>query len=97
MFSFVWNVALVINVAYPALTGEFEFGLATTAAVLDISEIIKFNNHGKSSSISKLIQCKLRDLYKLLKYFNGTRPSASNLLSLLSGGRPINFALYSKI
>ena len=42
-------------------------------AVLDISDILQFLEHDKLSSISQLIKCKLRDLQKLLKYFNGMK------------------------
>ena len=46
--------------------------LATTAAVLHISEIIHSFEYDESSSISQLIKGKSRNLQKLLKYFNGT-------------------------
>ena len=54
------------------------------AAVLDISDIIRFLDYNKSSSISLLIKCKLRDLQKLLKYVNGTTTSASIYCCLIS-------------
>ena len=69
--------------------------LATTAAVLDISEIIHSFEYYESSSISQLIKGKSRNLQKLLKYFNGTTGSVSNVLLLL-GMPPIIFILYSK-
>ena len=46
--------ALVVSVAYLAGLG----GLGATAGVLDISEIKKFFDQDKSSSISKLIKGK---------------------------------------
>ena len=51
--------------------------------VIDISYIIHFLEHGKSSSISQFANGKLRDLQKLLKYFNGTETSASKLYHCL--------------
>ena len=43
-------------------TGRF----AGTVGVLDISDIIQYLDHDKSSSISQLIKGKSRDLQKLL-------------------------------
>ena len=42
----------------PAMAGTdgLEFGFPTTAAVLDISDIIQYLDHDKSSSISQLIK-----------------------------------------
>ena len=56
------------------------FRLECTSSVPDISDIIKFLDHDKSSSVSQLIKGKPRYLQKLIKYFNGTTTSASNLL-----------------
>ena len=67
----------------------------TTLNVLYISDIKQYFDHDKSSSISQLIQSKLRDLQKLDNYFNGTTTSVSNIL-LLFGVFLINFVLYSK-
>ena len=50
----ICSVALVVSVAY--LAGLV--GLAATAGVLDISEIKKFFDQDKSSSISQLIKGK---------------------------------------
>ena len=75
--------------------GRFALGLPAIAGVTDISDIIHSFDHGKSSSISQLINKKSRDLQKVLKYFNETTTSASNIL-LLFGFLPINFVLYSK-
>ena len=64
-----------------ARTGRLASGLADTSGVLDTSDIIiviyyqKFIYHVKPGSISQLIKGKLRDLKKLLKYFNGTTTS----------------------
>ena len=86
---FIWNVALFVVVATSYLTGlEFE----TTLHVLDTSDITQYFDHDKSSSISWLIKGKSRDLQKLLKYFNGTTTSSSNVPPL-SGVFPINFVL----
>ena len=70
-------------------------GIAATAGVLDISDIIRYLEHDKLSSISQLIKGKSKDIQKLLKFFNGTTTSASNIL--LSFSVPsIIFILYSK-
>ena len=55
-------------------------GLVGTAGGLDISNIMQCLDHDKSSSISQLIKSKSRGLQKLLKYFNRTTTSASNIL-----------------
>ena len=58
----------------------------------------KFYNifdHGKSTSISQLIKGKWRNLQKLLKYFNETTTSTSNVL-LSAGALHIILVLYSK-
>ena len=78
-----------------AWTGVLEFGFPASGAVLDISDIIYFFVHLKSSSISQLIKCKSRNLQKLLKYFNRATTSVSNLLAITSVS-PVIFALYSK-
>ena len=44
------------------MTTGHEAGLASTAGVFDISEIMQCFTHVKSSSISQLIKGKLRDL-----------------------------------
>ena len=69
------------------------FGTALNA--LNISLITQFLDHGKSSSISHIINGKSGDLQKLLKYFIGTTTSAFNLLAL-SGVLPITVVLYLK-
>ena len=84
---FIWNVELVVL----ASTGLS----ASTAAVLDTSDIKQFFAHLKSSSISQLIKDKSRDFQKLFKYFNGTTASTSNLL-LLADVLPIIFVLCLK-
>ena len=88
---FIWNVASVVYVAYKGGKGT----LAGTAGVFDVSDIIKYLDHGKSRSISQLIKDKLRDFQKLLRYFNGTTISTSNIL-LSSRVLQIIFVLYSK-
>ena len=69
-------------------------GLADTSGVLDVSEITQSFNYDKSSSISQLIKSKSRNLQKLLKYFNGTATSVSNVL-LPAGVLPAILLLYS--
>ena len=81
------NLAEVVAVA---ATGRFP----TTAMVLHIWDPTQYLDHDKSSSISQLIKEKSRDLQKLLRYFNGTTISASNIVSF--GVLPIIFVLYSK-
>ena len=76
-------------------TGKEVFGLPGTAGVIDISYIMHSFNYDKSSVISQLLNGESRDLQKLLKYFNGTTTSASNIF-LSSGVLPITFVLYSK-
>ena len=44
------------------MTTGHEAGLASTAGVFDISEIMQCFTHVKSSSISQFIKGKLRDL-----------------------------------
>ena len=70
------NVALCVSVALTAWTGGLLFGLAATATVIDISEIINIVSHEKLHYILQLIKRKSRDLQKLLKYFNETTASA---------------------
>ena len=55
----------------------------------------QFSVRLNSNSISYIINGKSRNLQKLLKYFNGTTTSLSNIL-LLFGVLPISFVLYSK-
>ena len=68
-------------------TSGLASGLPGTAGIFDISDIIYSFDHDKSSSVSKLINGKSRDLQTLLKYFNGTTTAASNIL-LSSGVLP---------
>ena len=76
---FVWNFGLVVSTSALAGLG----GLAASAIVLDISEIIQFIDHNKSSSILQLIKWKSRDLQKLLRYFDKTTTSVSNLSKIV--------------
>ena len=76
---FVWNFGLVVSTSALAGLG----GLAASAIVLDISEITQFIDHNKSSSILQLIKCKSRDLQKLLRYFDKTTTSVSNLSKIV--------------
>ena len=48
--------APVVCVPAMAETDGLEFGFPTPAAVLDISDIIQYLDHDKSSSISQLIK-----------------------------------------
>ena len=73
---FIWNVAQVVNVASAGLS-------PVTATALDISEFTQFFDHDKLRSISKLIKRNSKDLQKLLRYFNGTTTSASNLIPII--------------
>ena len=84
----IWNVAPVVSVA-----GTDR--LAGSARVFDISGIMQYLGHDKWSSISQLIKDRLRDLQKLLKYFNETTTSASNIF-LSFGVLRVIFVLYSK-
>ena len=74
------------------LTGGLVSGLAGIVSVIDNSNFIHSFDHDKSSSTSELINGKSKNLQKLLKYFNGTTNSMSNVL-LLSGVLPIIFVL----
>ena len=76
------KVVEAVCVSAAARTGELAFWLASNAGVFDISDIRECFDHEKSSSISQLINGKLRDLQKLLKYFNETTTSAFNLFLL---------------
>ena len=71
-------------------TGGLAFGFPGIPGPIDISDIIHYFEHDKSSSISQLINSKSRDLQKLLRYFNGTTTSTSNML-LSFGVLPIIF------
>ena len=88
MVLFIWNIAPVVNVSSTGLA-------LSTSGVLDISDITRFFDHVKSSSISQLIKDKLRNLQTVPKCFNGTTTSAFNQL-LLFDVLPINLVLYSK-
>ena len=88
---FIRNVASVVCVVYTAGTGR----LAGNAGVVDILDVMKFPDHEKPSSISELSKGKSRDIQKLLKYFNGTTSSVSNIL-LSFAVLHIMFGLYSK-
>ena len=92
---FIWNIAEVICVSAAARTGGLALELAVTAGALDISDITQYLDHDKSSSISQLINGKLTDLQKLLKYFNGKTTSAFNQFSL-SGVLPIIYISHPK-
>ena len=93
MVLFIWIHALVVTAGAFAIDGLVT-GFASISGVF-ISDIMQFFDHNKSSSISQLIKGKSRYLQKLLKYYNGTTTSVSNVL-LLAGVLPIIFALYSK-
>ena len=79
-----WSSRRGLALGLPAILGAF-----------DISDYKHSFDHDKSSSISQLINSKSRNHQKLLKYFNGTTTSASDIL-LLFGDLPIYFFLYSK-
>ena len=88
---FIRSVALVVSFAGLAGFGRWE----AIAAVLDISDVMQFFDHDKSSSISQSVKGKSRELQKLLKYFNETTTYLSNVL-LSIGLLPIILVLYSK-
>ena len=58
---FISNVTSEVSVDGISEFDELAFGLAGTSRVLDISDIIHFLHHGKSSPTSKLIKGKSRD------------------------------------
>ena len=72
MALFIWNIELVVVAASLDGVGRLEPGLPASSGVLVISDVKHFLAHLKWSSISQLIKGKLRDLQKLLKYFNGS-------------------------
>ena len=74
---------------------SYSGGSPTALNVFDISDITQFFVNLKPSPISQLIHGKSRNLQKLLKYFNGTTTSASNILSLF-GVFPIIYIRYLK-
>ena len=76
-------------------TGGLVPGLLIASGVFDNLDVIQFFDHVKSISVSQLIKLKSRYLKKLLKYFNVTTTSASNLL-LSPGVLPIISVYYSK-
>ena len=87
---------LVIYIAIKSEIGGLAFELPDTAGIIDISYTMHFLDHENSSSISQLIiNGKSSDLQKLLKYFNGTTTSATNIV-LSSSVLPIYLVLYSK-
>ena len=90
---FVWNVAPFIAVTNLYTTGSV-LG-STSLNIHETSIVIQAFKHDKSNSVSQLIKSKLRDLQKLLKYFNETATSAFNLL-VLTGVFPVIFVLYLK-
>ena len=92
---FIWSVAPVVNPSGRCARGGLSIRLAATSVLFNILEITQFLDKDKWSSISQLIKGKSRDLQKLLKYFNGTATSVSNVL-LLVGVLSISSVLYSK-
>ena len=56
MFFFFWNVALVDCITVTSDTGRLASVLATTASIIDISDIIHPFDQKKSSSFSRLIK-----------------------------------------
>ena len=55
--------------------------IAVISRIVNISDIVQFPDHGKSSFISQLIKDKSRrDFQKLLKFFNETTTSVFNVL-----------------
>ena len=96
MVLFIWNFAPVVDVAGSTSVDGTAARLEATRAALDILDIIQFFDHDRSSSISQLISSKLRDLHKLIKYFNETTTSVFNKL-LSAGAFPIIFSYFQKV
>ena len=92
------HVALAVVVGKTWSVGRLAFGLAGTSRVLDISDIIQFLVHDKSSSVSQLVKGKSRNLRKLLKHANGTtkQQQSKSTILLSAGVLPVIFVLYSK-
>ena len=80
---FLRNVASVFYIADSTGTAELVSGFPATSSVYDISKITQFFHHDKSSSISQLVRSKLRDLRKLLGYFNETTTFVLRVLLLI--------------
>ena len=72
--------ASVVHVAGSDGVGVTASGLAATAAVINISYIIRSFYHDKLSSISRLIKGKSGDLQKLIKYFIRSTIYVANVL-----------------
>ena len=77
---FIWNVAPVVCIAATAGTVGLVFEFPANAGLIDILDIIHPFDHDNSSSVLQLIVGKLRNLQKLLKYFNGTTTSTATLM-----------------
>ena len=75
MALFIWNDALVVDIAASAKANRLAFGLPANEAVLYTSDDMKVLVQDKSTSISQLTKGKLKDFQKLIKYFNGTTSS----------------------
>ena len=92
------HVALAVAVGKTWSVGRLAFGLVGTSRVLDISDIIQFLVHGKSSSVSQLVKGKSRNLRKLLKHANETtkQQQSKSTILLSAGVLPVIFVLYSK-
>ena len=91
---FIWNVTTFACIADTSWTGGLASGFPVILDFINIWDIIHSSDYDKSSFISQLINGKWRDLQKLLKYFNGTATSASNVL--LSSDAPYWFFLIFK-
>ena len=81
--SFALFASIVASVVDPFgihSKGGLAARLAGTLVLSNISEIIQSFVHDKLNSSSQLIKGKSRDAQKLLKYFNGTKTSVSNVL-----------------
>ena len=91
----IWNVAAILCIARTSWTCGLAYGFGGTLDIIAISDTTYSFDHDKLISISQLIKEKLRDLQKLLKYFNRATTSMSNIL-LSFCLIPINFVLYLK-
>ena len=66
---FIWNVAPIVYIAATSGTGGLAFRWQDTAAVINISDIIYSFDYDKSSSASRFIKGKSRNLQKITQIF----------------------------
>ena len=83
MVLFIWNNALVANVAGALAIVGLETGRESISGALNISDYTQSFDHNKSSSISQSIKGNSRDLQTLLTFFNGTKNYLSHMHLIL--------------